>query len=383
MRNLFGWSVMDVTIKPSLLRIAHLTPAYFSPDSVVGGGERYVYYLAQSLRIVGHFEQCIFAIGAEDRLFEHDGIPVRVLRNESPLPGAMDAFSGALWRELSGFDLVHVHQSLTLFGAYTIAIVRSLGIPVVGTDLGGGENSLMLNRRGINLLDGVLSISRYAHDLIATFFSGRHEILIGPVDTDRFSTVGDVKRDRRKVLCVSRILPHKGIDRVIAALPPELSLVIAGRVYNEQYYGLLRQMAEGKNVLFVHDADDEGLLDLYRSAGLFIQASTARDVYGTVVAKPELMGLTTLEAMACGLPVAVSDTGSLPELVPDPRFGRVFSSHDDLSAILRDMAEGVWPEPGAGELARVHVVTEHGMETIGKRLAEFYRVVFAHSGCVA
>jgi glycosyltransferase involved in cell wall biosynthesis len=362
---------------PNSLRIAHLTPAYFSPDSVVGGGERYVYYLAQSLRAVGGFEQCVFAIGADDRLFEHDGIPVRVLRNESPLPGAMDAFSAALWRELRGFDLVHLHQSLTLFGAYTLAIVRSLGIPAVGTDLGGGENVLMLGRRGMELLDGVLSISRYAHDLISRFFSGHHEILIGPVDTERFSPAAGVARDPRMVLCVSRIMPHKGIDQVIAALPPGLHLVVAGRVYHEPYYDLLLRMAEGKDVRFVHDADDAALLGLYRSAGLFVQASTARDVYGTTIAKPELMGLTALESMACGLPAAVSDTGSLPELVPDRRFGRVFAGHDDLSAILHDVLDGTWPPKEAATLARAHVVAEHGTGAIGRRLAAFYRAVAA------
>jgi glycosyltransferase involved in cell wall biosynthesis len=359
------------------LRVAHLTPAYFSPDSIVGGGERYVYYLAQSLRVAGGFEQCVFAMGAEDRLFEHDGIPVRVLRNESPLPGAMNAFSAALWRELCGFDIVHVHQSLTLFGAYTIAIVCSLGIPTVGTDLGGGDNGLMLRGRGLELLDGVLSISRYAHNLIAGFFSGRHEVLMGPVDTDRFLPAADVAGDRRTVLCVSRIMPHKGIDRVIAALPPGLRLIVAGRVHHDSYYELLRRMAEGKDVRFVHDADDTALLELYQSAGLFVQASTSQDVYGTAVAKPELMGLTTLEAMACGLPAAVSDTGSLPELVPDPRFGRIFSGHDDLTAILRDVVEGTWPGSDAAALARAHVVGEHGMRTIGRRLAAFYLAVSA------
>jgi glycosyltransferase involved in cell wall biosynthesis len=359
------------------LRVAHLTPAYFSPDSVVGGGERYVYNLVQSLCTVRGFEQCVFAVGAENMLFEHNRIPVRILRNESPLPGAMDAFSAALWRDLRGFDLVHVHQSLTLFGAYTIAIVRSLGIPVVGTDLGGGENALMLGRRGLELLDGALSISRYAHDLIARYFSGHHEILIGPVNTDHFLPTAHVTRDRRTVLCVSRIMPHKGIDRVIAALPSGLRLVVAGRVYHESYYEMLRSMAEGKDVRFVHDADDTVLLELYRTAGLFVQASTARDVYGTAVAKPELMGLTTLEAMACGLPAAVSNTGALPELVPDPRFGRVFSGQDDLTAILREVAEGVWPRPDAAALARAHVVEEHGMESIGRRLAAFYRAVLA------
>ena len=359
------------------MRVAHLTPAYFSPDSYIGGGERYVYYVARALRLVGGVEQCVFAVGGEDRLFEQDGIPVRVLRNESPLPGNPDAFSAALWRELPGFDLVHIHQSLTLFGAYSTAIVRSLGIPAVGTDLGGGENPLMLSGRGMELLDGVISISRYAHSLVRNSFSGPHEVLVGPVDTDRFSPAERMVHDSRTVLCVSRIMPHKGIDRVIAVLPPGLRLIVVGRVYHEPYYDLLRQMAYGKDVEFVHDANDETLLDLYRSSSVFVQASTARDVYGNIVAKSELMGLTTLEAMACGLPAVVSDTGSLPELVPDPRFGRVFSGEEELSSILRGVSGGAWPGAEAAALARAHVVGAHGMEAVGRRLTAFYRAVLS------
>jgi glycosyltransferase involved in cell wall biosynthesis len=362
---------------PKPLHVAHLTPAYFSPRSYVGGGERYVYYVAQALRDLGGFEQCVFSLGAEDGLFEHDGIPVRVLRNESPLPGATEVFSAALWQELPGFDLVHVHQSLTVFGAYCLIVARSLGIPAVGTDLGGGENELLLRGRGIELLDGVVSISRFAHSLIDKFFSGPHAVLVGPVDTGKFSPADGVARDPRRVLCVSRIMPHKGIDRVVAALPPGLSLTVAGRVYHEPYYELLRRMAEGKDVRFVLEADDAALLELYRSSGLFVQASTARDIYGHTVVKSELMGLTTLEAMACGLPVAVSDTASLPELVPDPRFGRVFSGEAELSAILRSVLSGEWPRPDAGALARAYVVETHGMDAIARGLAAFYRSILA------
>jgi hypothetical protein len=45
----------------------------------------------------------------------------------------------------------------------------------------------MLRGRGIELLDGVISISQYAHSLLGKFFSGPHEVLIGPVETDRFA----------------------------------------------------------------------------------------------------------------------------------------------------------------------------------------------------
>ncbi len=172
-------------------------------------------------------------------------------------------------------------------------------------------------------------------------------------------------------------MPHKGIDRVVAALPDGLSLTIVGRVYHEPYYALLVEMADGKDVRFMLDADDATLLDLYRTSGVFVQASTSRDIYGNVVGKSELMGLTTLEAMSCGLPALVSDTASLPELVPDARFGRVFSDDAELSVILRSVLRGEWPRPGAGSLARAHVAAVHGMEPIARRLGAFYRTLLA------
>jgi glycosyltransferase involved in cell wall biosynthesis len=343
----------------------------------MGGGERYVDYMVRALRGVTGVRQCIFAVGPEDRLFERDGIAVRVMHNDSILPGQPDSFSSALWKELRGFDLAHIHQSLTLFGTYAVAIARSLGVPTVGTDLGGGDNLLMLRSRGVELLDGVVSISQYAASFVGTFYTGLHEVFIGPVDTKRFSPSPNAVRDRRKVLCVSRIMPHKGIDRVIAALPGDLSLTVVGRVYHEPYYELLRQMATNKDVQFVTDADDETLLCLYRTSGLFAQASTTMDIYGNPVFKSELMGLTTLEAMSCGLPAVVSDTGALPELVPDPRFGRVFTDHDEFCGIFRDYADGSWPEQGADTLSRAHVISKHGMDAIGQRLADFYRTVLA------
>lgn len=364
----------DMSSRSRPLHIAHITPSYFSPDSYVGGGERYVDYIVRSLSSFGRIKQCVFAFGTEDSLFERGGTPIRVLQNESSDSGPTNAFSAALWRELRGFDLVHIHQALTPCGAYSLAIVRSLGIPAVGTDLGGGEHTVMIRGRAIELLDGVISISEYARSLIDSYYSGPHEVLIGPVDTNRF-TPGNRTRDPRKVLCVSRIMPHKGIDRVVAALPADLSLTIAGHIYHQEYYERLRQMAQGKDVQFILDPADDALLELYQTSALFAQASTTRDIFGNPVTKSELMGLTTLEAMACGLPVVVSDTGSLPELVKDTRFGRLFQGHDDLCDILRSFAMGVWPKHTAGSLAREYVVNAHGMNAIAQRLFAFYQSI--------
>ena len=215
------------------LKVAHLTPAFFAADSVVGGGERYVYNVAKALAAAQEtlqtaVKQCVFTVAPRERLFAEGRIPVRVLRNESIFDGPMQHFAWPLWQELAGFDLIHVHQSLTIFGAFCTVVAKSLGKTLVLTDLGGGESKLMLDGKGLELADGVVSISRYAHSLISGAFSGPHEILIGPVDTDFFVPAAKAGNPRTAI-CVSRLLPHKGIDQVISTLPPGMSSGSSGK----------------------------------------------------------------------------------------------------------------------------------------------------------
>jgi glycosyltransferase involved in cell wall biosynthesis len=288
----------------------------------------------------------------------------------------MDAMSELLWREIADYDLIHVHQSLTVFGAYCSIVAKSLQKPLILTDLGGGSNPVMLRGKGVGLADGVISISNFAHSFIASHFSGPYEVIIGPVDTDFFSIEASTNRSERAAICVSRILPHKGIERIIKALPPGLKLRVVGRVYDRSYYEMLRQISADQDIEFIHDADDKTLLSLYRASDLFLQGSTFKDCNGNVVSKTELMGLTTLEALACGLPVIVSNGGSLPELIPHPGYGRVFSTLDELRGHLNDFMGGLWPERESVQEARSYVVNHYGYDTVGARLGRFYASIY-------
>jgi glycosyltransferase involved in cell wall biosynthesis len=367
------------------LRVVHLTPTYFGPDSVVGGGERYVANIAQALQVASPclprtIEQAVVTIGKENRFLMQNGIPVRILKNENPSPNLMDGVSQYLWREIENFDLVHVHQSLTTFGAYASVICKSMGKPLIMTDLGGGHHPVMTTGRGLDLADGVVSISNFAHSLIAGSYGGRYEVIVGPIDTDTFKPPAKPRKNPKSVICVSRIMPHKGIDRIIRALPEGLSMTMVGSVYHEQYYALLKELAQGKDVTFTHDASDEQLIELYGSSGLFAQGSTGKDVYGTVVRKTELMGLTTLEAMACGLPVVVSDGGSLPEMVPNDTLGRVFKTHDELVGHLEDFRDGRWPRKFSAKAAHEHVEKNHSAMAVGLRLGRLYEDLLGERG---
>jgi glycosyltransferase involved in cell wall biosynthesis len=288
----------------------------------------------------------------------------------------MDAVSELLWRELADFDVIHVHQSLTVFGAYCSIVAKSLRKPLILTDLGGGSNPVMLRGKGLELADGVISISNFAHSFIAPHFSGPYEVIIGPVDTDFFSIEARKNPSERAAICVSRILPHKGIDRIINALPPRLKLRVVGRIYDRSYYEMLRQISAGRDVEFIHEADDKTLLSLYRASDLFLQGSTCNDCYGNFVPKTELMGLTTLEALACGLPVIVSNGGSLPELISHPGCGRVFCTHDELRVYLNDFMSGLWPVRESVQEARSYVVNHYGCRAVGAKIGRFYSSIY-------
>jgi glycosyltransferase involved in cell wall biosynthesis len=362
------------------LNICHLTPTYFSEESVVGGGERYVYNLVQAVKaanLTGNvpISQSIISVSENPKIFEYDGIEIQLLKNISRTPGHMNYIPEGIWECLEKFDVVHIHQALTQFGEYCAAIASSLKVPFIATDLGGGDSSLMLYGKGLELADGVLSISEYANSLIKSSYSGRINILIGPVDTDFFKPKLANKINRGYGICVSRILPHKGIDRIITALPCDLALKVVGKVYDHHYFALLKELANGKRVEFIQEADDERLLRLYQGAGVFLQGSTHKDIYGNIIQKPELMGLTTLEAMACGLPVIVSDAGSLPEMVPNDRIGRIFVTHAELSTIFQEYMSKKWPADNAGLKAREHVVNNYSFLRVGKTLSRIYKEV--------
>jgi glycosyltransferase involved in cell wall biosynthesis len=365
-----------------LLKVVHLTPTFFSKKSVIGGGERYVSNLAKALKAGANarsncVRQTIVSVGEEEEQFTLDDVNVRILKNASPHPGNMDGLSADIWRELSNAQLVHIHQSLTIFGAFCISIARTLNLPAVGTDHGGGDNEAMLFGRALELYDGLVSVSEYSKSLTRAYYSGPHKSLIGPADTDFFKPDPSAPKQTDLAICVGRLLPHKGVDRIIDALPDQMKLLVVGQPYDPEYYNLLQQRARGKQVKFIHDADDGYLLKLYQQSSLFIQASTHKDCYGKTATKPELMGITTLEAMSVGLPCVVSDAGSLPELIAGNPYGFVFRDDSMLKEILNGFCAGQWPLGEAQSLSRQYSLSRFSYEIVGAELLEFYEQITA------
>lgn len=111
------------------------------------------------------------------------------------------------------------------------------------------------------------------------------------------------------ILYVGNRKPHKNLPRLleafaqVAAEQPELHLLLSGAPDDETRHQALR-LGIYHRVVFAGHIPEAQLPALYRGAALL----TLPSLY-------EGFGLPPLEAMACGTPVVVSDTTSLPEVV--------------------------------------------------------------------
>jgi glycosyltransferase involved in cell wall biosynthesis len=119
--------------------------------------------------------------------------------------------------------------------------------------------------------------------------------------------------DRGIVLCVAAKRPHKNLMRLLGALsliPPERRpvLVLPGyrTAHEDQLRGRAGELDLADDVRFLGWVDATDLEGLYAAAACFVLPSVF-----------EGFGLPVLEAMARGLPVACSATGTLREVAGD------------------------------------------------------------------
>ena len=126
------------------------------------------------------------------------------------------------------------------------------------------------------------------------------------------------------MIVAARLVPYKRIDRIIEAFNqlPELRLTIAG---DGPDLGRLRSMA-GPTISFTgHLQQPDLVVAMQRSSAL-------------VCAANEDLGLTVMEAQACGTPVIALKAGGYLETVDELHGSRFFPDTEPLSireAVLR------------------------------------------------
>lgn len=352
-------------------RIAYVTPLYFDEAGYLGGGERYPLNLAKAVAMSGEYEVDIVSYGETAMVRDLDaGVRLRVLPAAKRRPGT-ERLSWEIIPAVRDAELVHVHQIFCRPSEVALLTAKLLGKPVCATDHGGATSRLGTSLGMLDLFDRIISNSHFAASLLE---GGRREpvdVVHGGVD-DGFFVPPTPPVDRDRVVFVGRLLPHKGIDRLIAALPDGVSLSICGRPYDPGYYELLRALASGKQVEFVTGASDAELRELYQRAFAVVLPSVHVDCYGNAHSWPELMGFSLMEGMACGAPVICSRVGGMPEYVDHERNGFVFDELAELTQQLELLASDPARVQLMGEEGRRYVDGRFGLGSAGAAIRTIY-----------
>jgi glycosyltransferase involved in cell wall biosynthesis len=356
-------------------KVAYLSPLYFDERSYLGGGERYPWNLARGVVEASRGTCAVELISfgeAPHRRVLAPGVGLRVLTASRRPRNPLDVLSWELPDAVAEVDLVHIHQAYTRCGEVGLLVAKQFGKPVCVTDHAGDSSPLGYRLGSLELADRIIAYSDFGASLYHT--QTPIDIIKGGVDAALFTPPAH-RPPRDRVIYVGRLLPHKGIDRLIAALPPELPLTICGRPYHEDYYCRLQALAQGKRVEFITGADDQTLRDLYARAWACVLPSVYQDCYGNAYLAPELMGFSLLEAMACGTPAIAARVAAMPEFIREGETGFVFDTLDQLADQLRALAHNPSLVERMGQRARRVIEEEFSLPVAGAKLWAVYQTL--------
>ncbi|MEV8515582.1 glycosyltransferase family 4 protein [Dactylosporangium sp. NPDC051484] len=198
-----------------------------------------------------------------------------------------------------------------------------------------------LLRRIARGADVVTYLGEYTRSRLARAIGGLTvlERLAPGVDVDAYTPRVDGSGVRARygltgrpvVVCVSRLVPRKGQDVLIRALPkvrravPDAALlIVSGGPYQPTLQRLAREQGVAGDVVFTGSVSWAELPAHYAAGDVFAMPCRTRrrglDVEG--------LGIVYLEASATGLPVLAGDSGGAPDAVREGETGFVVPGRD-------------------------------------------------------
>ena len=354
-------------------RVLHVVPSLFGPnDGVVGGAERYALELARHM--AEETPTTLLSFGEREKEETLGQLSIRVIgepwyvRKQRTNPVSLSLVS-----ELRKADVVHCHQQHILASSIAALVCQLSRRRVFVSDLGGGGWDVSGYISTDRWYHGHLHISEYSRRVFGQENKPWAHVISGGVDTEKFVPDETVRREGT-ALFVGRLLPHKGVNDLVQALPAAMKLELIGQAYDDRFLADLKAMSQGKRVHFRHDCNDAALIDAYRKALCVVLPSVYKNVYGEETRVPELLGQTLLEGMACGTPAICTNVASMPEVVVDGVTGFVVPPHD--SEVLGQRLVWLRDHPveasEMGQAARQHILSKFTWPQVVRRCLEIY-----------
>src|ERR1700761_183088 len=234
--------------------------------------------------------------------------------------------------------------------------------------------------------DVVTFVSRYTRSRFAPAFGPKAslEYLPSGVDTDRFRpdpTGRDELRDRYglgerpTVVCLSRLVPRKGQDMLIKALPSirrrvdgAALVVVGGGPYLDTLRGLAERSGVADHITFTGGVPFAELPAYHAMADVFAMPCRTRGAGMDV----EGLGIVFLEASASGVPVIAGRSGGAPETVQHNKTGLVVDgrSVNQIADAVTEMLAAPDRAATMGAAGRDWATSQWRWDALAARLSE-------------
>jgi glycosyltransferase involved in cell wall biosynthesis len=375
------------------VRILQISPFYY-PHA--GGVESHVRSLAGEFARQGH--EVTILTSRYDRALavqeEREGchivrVPSMGVAFNTPIDPAIQRIVGTIRT-----DIAHMHYPPPLtayFAARGLAPRRTPTCLTYHADLflrgAGGRMLTELYQRvflpgTLNRVDRIIVHTR-SYGMTSTVLRDRPLTIIpSVVDLDRFRPGIDGNEVRRmlgiegkRVLAFTgRLVPHKGLDVVLRALPDLPSdvvfLVIGSGPRLGELVRLARRLNVSERVRFCPAVSDDDLPRYLSCADLFVFPSQNR---------LEGFGLAVAEAMAIGLPVLIADMPGVREVIEPGKEGLLAEPllATDFAAKIRLLLDDAALRQRMGQAARARAEERYGLGTVVQQLLTVYRDLIA------
>jgi glycosyltransferase involved in cell wall biosynthesis len=200
------------------------------------------------------------------------------------------------------------------------------------------------------------------------------DVIPNGIDTQQFSPPAERRQEKVvRLITVARLIERKGIQTILEAcarpsiLPVQLKIIGTGP-YEAELRELVDSFELQDRVTFLGFVPNEDLPNHYRQADIFVLPS-----------ETESFGLVFAEAMSCGLPIAASNVGGIPETVRDGIDGLLCPPGEPLSLrenILRLMTS-IDTRKEISHSQRERILESFTWDQIAARYADVYRAVLA------
>ena len=289
------------------------------------------------------------AIGDEKVIRRYDKT-VNVVQFDAPIYGLKEQFRYPnMLIKKAGVNIMHFpHYNVPISykGDYVVT-VHDLTHLVFPKFLGSRikyNYAKFLMSNAIKRAKHIFTVSEYSKkDIISYFGVSDEKVSItydgvdeefekkNPIDIDYLYTKFNISREKRQMLYVGNLKPHKNLTTLLKSMQimnrDDIELLLVGKAFKSiDLYEQEEKLGIKEKVIHTGFVSKKELIDLYNLADLFVFPS----LY-------EGFGIPPLEAMACGTPVIAANNSSIPEVVGNAAVLFDGTNEKELSIIIDEL----------------------------------------------